>query len=381
MAPDPHSHIQPALTDPAFRDWLPARRPTRAAALLVCFYLLLIVYASLHPFSGWRFGGVSPLAFLESGWPRYWTVFDPVVNVLVYVPLGFFLMVALSRRAGTLGAILLAMLCGGLLSFGIEVVQNWLPSRVASNLDLVCNSLGAVIGSLLGWRYGLRFFPRLWHWHRQWFLDLPEVEWSLPVLALWLLLSLSPEIMLFGAGDLRQWLGVLPPPETGALLPPVSADSFQITETFVVLSNSVALGLWVSCVVNGYWLPFVAPLVFLLLALCVRTLGAMILLGQAEAFSWLTPGAENGLALGILLLATMLTLPMHIRLLLAMAALMVGTVLANLAPLDPYSLAALKVWQQGHFLNFNGLTRLLAAVWPVLALPYLFLLGRRFFRG
>lgn len=354
--------------------WLPARRPTRLAAVLALVYLALIVYASLHPFAGWRFNGVSPLAFLRGGWPRYWTVFDLTVNVLVYVPLGFFLMLGLSRRAGNLWAVVLAILAGASLSFALELIQNWLPSRVPSNIDLLCNSAGSLIGSLLGWHYGLRFFPRLWRWHRQWFLDLQEVEWSLAVLALWLLLSLSPETQLFGAGDLRQLFGLY---ETDI---PVSPDGFLITEAFVVAGNTVALGLWISVVVNGYWLPFIAPVVFLGLALLIRSLGAAILLGQAAAFTWLTPGAENGLLAGILLLATLLTLSSRVRLGLAMLALMAGAVLVNLTPPDPYSFAAVQVWRQGHFLNFNGLTRLLAAVWPALALPCLFLLTRRLLR-
>ena len=54
-----------------------------------------------------------------------------------------------------------------------------------------------------------------------------------------------------------------------------------------------------------------------------------------------------------------------------------GPVLVNLTPYNPYSVAALAVWRQGHFLNFNGLTRLTATLWPFLALPALVLLARR----
>ena len=62
---------------------------------------------------------------------------------------------------------------------------------------------------------------------------------------------------------------------------------------------------------------------------------------------------------------------------LAALALMAGTVLVNMAPPNPYSLAALAVWRQGHFLNFNGLTRLVASLWPLLALPFLVLVPAR----
>jgi hypothetical protein len=48
----------------------------------------------------------------------------------------------------------------------------------------------------------------------------------------------------------------------------------------------------------------------------------------------------------------------------------------NLAPENPYLVAALKVWRHGHYVSFNGMTRLLSALWPFLTLGYLILLGR-----
>jgi hypothetical protein len=93
--------------------------------------------------------------------------------------------------------------------------------------------------------------------------------------------------------------------------------------------------------------------------------------------AWLTPGAGLGLAIGGAILLLCLLAPPAWRVALAGLALMVGTVLVNLAPANPYSAAALATWRQGHFLNFNGLTRLVASFWPFLALPYLTLLGRR----
>lgn len=73
----------------------------------------------------------------------------------------------------------------------------------------------------------------------------------------------------------------------------------------------------------------------------------------------------------------MLVLPAALRVALAGLLLMAATVLVNLAPLNPYSAAALATWRQGHFLNFNGLTRLIASFWPFVALPYLTVLARR----
>lgn len=116
----------------------------------------------------------------------------------------------------------------------------------------------------------------------------------------------------------------------------------------------------------------VVPL-YLLLGLIVRTLATAILIGPGDAFTGLTPGSQMGLPLAAGGLAIAIALPATARLLLAALALMAGAILVNPAPPNPYSAAALAVWRQGHFLNFNGLTRWVATLWPFLTLPFLIL--------
>jgi hypothetical protein len=72
-----------------------------------------------------------------------------------------------------------------------------------------------------------------------------------------------------------------------------------------------------------------------------------------------------------------MALPRVARLALAAVLVMAATVLVNLAPPNPYLAASLKLWQQGHFLNFNGLTRLVSALWAFAALGYLIILAAR----
>ena len=86
------------------------RGPVLLARYLALAWSGLIVYGSLHPFAGWRDTGISPLAFLEGGWPRYWTAFDLAANVAVYLPLGFFLTLALRGVPGRFTALMLASL-------------------------------------------------------------------------------------------------------------------------------------------------------------------------------------------------------------------------------------------------------------------------------
>jgi VanZ family protein len=329
--------------------------------------LALIVYASLHPFSGWRAFGISPFVFLEVVWPRYWTLFDLSINLVAYVPCGFLLAQSLESRHPRLRASLIAFASGAALSFTIESIQSYLPSRVPSCIDFFCNSLGTGLGASLSFLGGKRFLVRILSAQRH-LLSLPCAEYGLILIGLWLLTQLSPETLLFGAGDLRHLIDFSPLP--------YGASSFFALETAIVVCNTLAIGLIVSLFLAGRCRLPGALARFFAVALLIRTLAAAVFVGPESALAWLTPGAGAGLLLGGAALFLAL-LPMRLRLAVAGLALLTGTILVNLAPFNPYSVAALAVWRQGHFLNFNGLTRLAASFWPFLALAYLALLGRR----
>jgi VanZ family protein len=338
---------------------------------LATAYTALIVYASLHPFSGWRAAGISPFVFLGAAWPRYWTSFDLCINVAAYVPFGFLVAQSPGSRIGRPAASLMAAAAGVALSFAMESIQSWLPARVPSNVDLLCNSLGAGLGAAASFFFGKRFLVRAVRAQQRFLAPIPHVEYGLVLIGLWLLTQLSPETLLFGAGDLRQ-IFVIPPAIA------YDASSFLALETSIVACHTLAIGLIVSLFFPGMHPTPRALARFFAAALLVKTLATAVLVGPESAMAWLTPGSGTGILAGGGLLVVVLLLPIPLRIALAGMALMAGTVLVNLAPFNPYSSAALAVWRQGHFLNFNGLTRLAASFWPFLALPYLMLLGRRF---
>jgi VanZ family protein len=346
------------------------RGPILLSRYLALAWCGLVVYGSLHPFTGWRDTGVSPFAFLEGGWPRYWTVFDLAANVAVYLPLGFFLTLALSSLPGRFTAPVLAVLLAGGVSFGLEMVQTWLPSRVPSNLDLACNSLGGLLGALWAQHVGPRVFARIAALEQRLIAPIPHAELGLTLLGLWLLVPLSPETLLFGAGDLRQIFGL-----TGAV--PFAAKSFVMIEASITAFNAITIGLIVRMLCARLLVAYLIVPLFLLLCLVISTLAAAVLVSPADALAWLTPGARLGLIVGSGILAVAVALPATPRLIITLLALIAGTVLVNMAPPNPYSEAALAVWRQGHFLNFNGLTRLVATLWPFLTLPFLLLTTRR----
>lgn len=345
-------------------------RPVIFARYLALAWCGLIVYASLHPFSGWRDNGVSPWAFFSAAWPRYWTVFDLLSNVAVYLPLGFFLTLALQRIPWRFSAPILAVLLAGGVSLGLEVLQNWLPSRIPSNLDIGCNALGGLIGAIWAHYVGPRIFERLEVVALRLLAPVAHGELGLTLLGLWMIVPLSPETLLFGAGDLRQLFTFTP-----AI--PFSVDRFALIEAGIAACNAIAVGLILGQLLAKTWIAYLVVPIFVLCGLGIRTLGAAVLIGPEEAMAWLTHGAQQGLLIALGVLVLTLWLPTRIGLIFAALALIAGTVLVNLAPANPYSAAALAAWRQGHFLNFNGLTRIVASLWPFLALPFLLLTLRR----
>lgn len=348
----------------------PGRSPVLLARYLALAWCGLVVYGSLHPFSGWRATGVSPFAFIEGGWPRYWTSFDLLANVAVYVPLGFCLTLALRGLPGRFTAAVLATLLAGSLSCGLETLQTWLPSRVPSNVDLACNALGGLLGAILAQLAGPRLFARVIDLQQRLIAPVAHAELGLTLLGLWLLIPLSPETLLFGAGDLRQLLEL-----PGAV--PFAAESFVLISASITAFNTIAVGLIVRLLCVRLRDAYLIVPLFLLLGLVVNTLAAAVLVGPAGALAWLTPGGQLGLLVGTTFLAGAIALPATPRTMIAALALMAGTVLVNLTPANPYSAAALAAWRQGHFLNFNGLTRLVGTLWPFLTLPFLLLASRR----
>jgi len=339
---------------------------SRLPLYLAVVYTLLALYASLYPFHGWRDTGGDPLAFLAAPWPRYVTHFDPAVNILAYVPLGFLWAAVFCARLPRLAAFLIACVLGAAFSLGIETAQAFLPSRVPSNLDLACNALGSLVGAAVGALWGRHLLDGgQWHaWRERRFLPGPTGDIGLVLLGLWLFTQINPETFLFGNGNLRSLLG-LPAPL------PFDAARFIELETATVAAQTLAIALIGARLAAHH--PVWLPLALIGAALLVKSLALMLLIESLHGFAWMTPGTLGGLALGLTVAALAALLGAGARQALAAMALMLAVVLANLMPDNPYLEHTLSVWRQGHFLNFNGATRLVSSLWPFLALPWLML--------
>jgi hypothetical protein len=88
---------------------------------------------------------------------------DVLLNLLAFMPLGFFAVAAgrkRSRGIATRNVLVGAVLLGGVLSLGIELIQVELPARVSSATDVASNLLGTIAGAAFAWRGPLA--ARLW---------------------------------------------------------------------------------------------------------------------------------------------------------------------------------------------------------------------------
>ena len=340
-------------------------RESLLARICLAAYVLLVAYASLYPLSGWRDPGGSAFAFLAAPWPRYVTAFDLGANFLGYLPYGLLCALVLRPRLAAGGAALFAALSAAALSLTLEALQSYLPARIPSNLDVIANIAGASGGGLVAAALapGLLGGGTLQRLRADTLLPGVATDLGLTLLGLWLFAQLNPATLLFGTGDLRDLVA-----GSGARH---EAGLFVSAEAATAAANLVAVALLASAMARPQ-----APVMRLAagligIALLVKMLAFAILMQSVQVLAWLTPGAQLGLAIGAVLARAALRLPRTARLALAAVLLMAATVLVNLAPPNPYFAATLKVWEQGHFLNFNGLTRLVSAAWPFAALAYL----------
>ncbi|MEM5386935.1 VanZ family protein [Paraburkholderia phymatum] len=361
------------------------RRPSAFARQALALYAALIVYGSWYPFMGWRSLGIGPLDYLFDPFPQYLTAFDVVTNVLGYMPFGALVVLAVYPRWRGALAVAIAFGLGTLLSGVMEAVQTWLPTRVASNLDLAANALGALLGATLmspltgalldrGMLRRMRFL-----WFER---DRTAV---IGLVALWPFATMYPSPLLFGLGAWPRdlWLRFDSTMQDALLAWTPAAWHVQAWPAFVASwlpddaweASITALNLLAAGALASLPMRERAPRARLLIAFVVAALvvkaGATFLQSQSGlAFNWATPGALIGLASGFVAMLLALKLPRGSRAALAVMALAVSLVFVNLLPVNPYFDVVLADWRQGRYLHFNGLARWLAWMWPYAVLVW-----------
>jgi VanZ family protein len=359
-----------------------APRHKSSAVPLALLYAGLIVYASLYPFTGWRLPGVPVFSFLALPLPPYWTAFDLGANLVGYVPLGALLFIALVRSECRPGlAWGSAVLMGGLLSLTLELLQNFLPQRVPSNVDLGLNAAGGLVGASMGALVHAMGWVDRWQMVRErWFA--PRSAGGLALFLLWPMGLLFPLPVPFGMGQVLDrardsamrlledtfaadwvspWLPSIQP--VGALAP---GGEFM----------TIALGLLAPCLVafavsHPGWRRGVLVLGVVGMGLATTTLSFALSFGPQHALAWMTPVATNAVLAALVLALALAWLSRRAVAALGLMVLTALVALVSQAPADPYFAESLQAWEQGRFIRFHGAAQWVGWFWPYAAMAHL----------
>ena len=356
-----------------------------AAWPLALLYSGLIVYASLYPFADWRDQGIDPWAYLITPLSPYWTGFDIVINILGYGPLGALLALGAVRSGQSRRVVLMATVCGLMMSLSMETLQNYLPARVPSKVDFVLNVVGTwagAVGALLLERAGA-----IDHWSRlraRWFV--PQARGGLVLMATWPVALLFPAAVPFGLGQVLDrledalaaelvntpfltWL-----PGHLAPLQPLAPGA----ELVCVFLGVLIPCLLVFCIARGSLRRAVLALLMVSVGVLTTALSSALSWGPQHAWAWAGLPAQVGLAAGTVVAVLLAWAPWRVSGALLLLALGLYLSLLNQAPESPYFSQTLQAWEQGRFIRFNGLAQWLGWLWPYAALAYVLTqIGRR----
>jgi VanZ family protein len=331
-----------------------------------------MVYTSLHPFTEWRAPAQEVRIFLTAPWPAFFTWTDLIINVLAYVPAGALLTLVLVPFLRPVAAATVATIAAVLLSLTIEIIQVFLPGRIPSNADLLCNAIGAITGATLAAAFGGRgiLSGRLYRLRQRYFYPGRAVDLCFLLLALWLVTQLSADIRLFGNGDIRHVLQMLP-------VVGYSPRAYAVLEAAIACLGFCGVALMLTMVSRTRHGAVVSVFVLMLIALSLKTLAAGMLFKSGDSTLWIAPGAIWGLALGAGLWLILIGAPVSLQVAVATTFIALSLALVNAAPQNPYLDAALRIARYGHYSSLIDLTNVISSVWPFAAIAFLTYVGYR----
>lgn len=364
----PSSPISPSLPSSPFS------RHSLAA------YVFLIFYASCYPFTGWQFEKFSAFFDQLNQWPHYWAKFDAIINVIGYVPLGALIVLSLYPFINRTWSFVIATLSGIVLSFLMEGTQFFIPSRVMSLLDLLTNATGCFIGAALAaiCRPTILEKGRLQLLGKQWIEH--DTSRIVLIISLWPLAQIFPQAFLFGLGQIlpaislwsEEYLDITI--NLSALLRigmELNAEEYLLSETLITACGATGAVLMCLSILSHRAPKFTLSSTLLIAGMCTKSLAYALLLQPDNAFSWLTPGANGGIIISIMMLYGFSFTPHHVQRRLALVCLMISFILVNLIPSNPYFLVTFESMMQGKMLNFYGAAQFLSLAWPFIAFWYL----------
>jgi VanZ family protein len=342
------------------------RAPLLAGRGLLFAYTAAIVYASLNPFYGWRM----PEAILLFSWPKYWSIFDLVLNVLAYIPFGAMVAGQFARRMDSstpAGRIALrTLVLGSLLSIFMELLQTMLPQRVSSPFDVFTNALGTIAGAAFVLSTaGQRWQAHLMDARDRWMQPSRVRKAGLILCLAWLFAQLNPLVPLFDAGE------YVPPRTVPSVHDPYDPWIFA-PFAFGTALNACAFALFLSLVLRPGRRLLIGVALMVAAGFVAKAVMAALMVRAPQFAEWLSPAAVTGVAGGGLAFLLLHRLPQRWRALATALLFFAGTLLARITADAGTMQAAMKLlnWPHGHVATFAGLTHWVYEAWPVAAFAF-----------
>lgn len=350
------------MNDP-YRD---APRARLRTWLTIC-YTLFIVYGSLTPFTGWREQGLDFIDVLSAPLGLTYATYDVVINLLAYFPFGLLTGLMLRAYFGKWMSLLLGSVAGALMSMSMEYLQMFLPNRTSSNLDMLTNSLGTLLGVAVAIR--LAAWPeaatRLTLWRNHLFRQGREADFGLALLALWVFVQINPTLPMLG----NVFITELAHRPFEAL--PVAP--FGWWQSLAVILNLLMLGTLMQTLLRSPHHIVTGLIGILGIVALAKFIAAAILLKSWALFLWINSEAMLGMVLGMLLMSAILRLPRPVILYSGMTAAVIYFAIINfeLDSKPPSAMLSTYHWHYGHLLNYNGLAQTITMGFPLLLIFHL----------
>jgi VanZ family protein len=331
---------------------------------LVAGYALFIIYASLSPFLGWRDQGLEFWAVLTSPLGLTFTTFDAISNLLAYLPFGMLLALTLRTYYRSSVSTLLATLLAMALSASMEYLQMYLPTRTSSNVDIISNSVGGLLGALLG----MSIMQRAWfitEWRIGLFRQGPGVDFGLALVMLWMFAQINPSMPMLGNVFITE--------PSYRLLVAMPEDPFNVWESLVIALNLLMLGALLLTLMHTRRHVAVGIVVMLGVVALAKFVAAVVLLKSWALMLWLNSEAVLGIVVGLTLMAAFGWMSRVWLFWLTAVTALVYLVLVHWV-LDTGTISAamrLYYWRYGHLRNFNGLSQTVSSLFPLLLGGYL----------
>lgn len=340
-------------------------RQSHLAGLVLLGYGLLIVTGSLYPFAGWRWPAEPVWSFLTGSWPRYLMPWEIPLNIAGYIPFGTLVALrALNGGATGPASITGAVLGGAALSLLMETMQEFVPGRIASNLDVASNAGGALAGGVLAvvidrvWDARMRL-RRL---RSALFVEGYFADLATALLLAWLFAQINPALGLLGTA------GYADTAAPGASLFEYSAVRYLVMEGLLTAMNALCLLVLVRLLTRSTQGSLLGLALLTVASMILKSIGGAALLRLAAPWLWASPGAIAGLLLACAVFVGWSRNWAGSLKWLGFLAFAGVQILALLLPVNPYLAMMRQPIGAGHLFHLTGATWWAAQAWPWMVL-------------